>query len=253
VDCPRAEELLDAYLDGELDLVRSLEVERHLSDCKACTASLADLRALQTAVQTAPLRYAPSEDLEYRVRQAFRRASRPRFRGVTMLVASCAAILLAVLASWLVVTSGWLGTGFDPQGREVAEAHVRSLLAAHRTDVGSSDRHTVKPWFVGKLDYAPPVPDLTAGGFKLIGGRLDYVEDRPVSCLVYERRQHVINLFVWPSPSATEVDLTHLEKKGYNLYHWEHGGMTWWAVSDLNANELRSFACLVREQVAYAQ
>jgi anti-sigma factor RsiW len=247
-----AQELLDAYLDGELDLVRSLEVEHHLAGCSACAAEEAGLRTLQAAVRMAPLRHSPPQALEDRVLQSLRRASGPRPRGLTMLVASCAAVLLAVLASWLVVANGWLGPGAEPVSREVVEAHVRSLLADHLTDVVSSDRHTVKPWFMGKLDYAPPVPDLTPGGYKLIGGRLDYVEDRPVSCLVYELRQHVINLFVWPSAAGAEVDMTHLEKKGYNLFHWEHGGMTWWAVSDLNATELRSFACLVREQVTFA-
>jgi anti-sigma factor RsiW len=239
---------LGAYLDTELDLVRSLEVERHLADCPACAAELSGLESLRVAIQAAPLRHAPPRGLEGRVRTSLRRAGTPRRHRVVLVAA--AALLLAA--------AGTLAFGIahlrsrpaaDPLAREVAEAHIRSLQVEHRTDVASSDRHTVKPWFVGKLDYAPPVLDLSAAGYQLVGGRLDYVDDRPVSALVYQRRQHLINVFVWPSAPGAEADLTPLEQKGYNLIHWEHGGMTWWAVSDLNATELRSFVCQVRESL----
>jgi anti-sigma factor RsiW len=124
---------------------------------------------------------------------------------------------------------------------EVVSDHVRSLMASHLTDVISSDQHTVKPWFTGKLDFAPVVKDLSANGFQLIGGRLDYLSDHPVAALVYKRRQHTINLFIWPSAEADSSRRT-ITKRGYNVAHWTHGHMNYWAVSDLNAAELNEFA-----------
>lgn len=247
--CPEMQELLDAYLDGELDLVRSLEVERHLADCSECAAAFAALQSLQTAIQSAPLRYAPPRGLQGRVRKSLRQAAGPGRRAVAVLAASWALLLVAMVILAVGVANWWSRTRADPLTREVAEAHIRSLLAEHRTDVASTDRHTVKPWFTGRLDYAPPVPDLSGDGFELAGGRLDYLADRPVSALVYERRRHAINLFVWPTASA-ETEPVQEAKKGYTLYHWQHGGMTWWAVSDLNAAELGEFVAGVRERTS---
>ncbi len=240
MDCPQTRDLLDAHLDGELDLVRTLEVERHLADCPGCAAAYDGLRSLQEALRSAPLRYEAPPRLEGRVRAALRREARPRRRPTLAALAGAAAAALVVAATGL-----WHRPGDDPLAREVASAHVRSLQAAHRTDVASSDRHTVKPWFTGQLDYAPPVPDLARAGFPLVGGRLDYVDGRPVAALVYERRRHAINLFVWPA-AATAGEPTLLARQGYSLIHWGQGGMTWWAVSDLNADELRDFVALVR-------
>jgi anti-sigma factor RsiW len=241
VDCPQTRDLLDAHLDGELDLVRTLEVERHLADCPGCAAAYDGLRSLQAALRGAPLRYAAPPRLEARVRAALRKEDRPRRRRtLAALAGAAAAAALVVAAAGL-----WHRPGDDPLAREVAAAHVRSLLA-HRTDVESSDRHTVKPWFTRRLDYAPPVPDLAGAGFPLAGGRLDYVDGRPVAALVYERRRHAINLFVWPAAGAADGGPTLLARQGYSLIHWDQGGMTWWAVSDLNADELRDFVGLVR-------
>jgi anti-sigma factor RsiW len=121
-------------------------------------------------------------------------------------------------------------------------------MADHLTDVPSSDQHTVKPWFNGKLDFSPTVKDLREHGFSLNGGRVDYIGNRPVAALVYQCRQHSINLFVWPSASAPAVNEKAEERQGYNLIRWSNGGMTYWAISDLNLVELQQFAQLIREQ-----
>jgi anti-sigma factor RsiW len=141
----------------------------------------------------------------------------------------------------------WLKPSQETLMNEIVSSHVRSMMANHITDVASSDRHTVKPWFSGKLDYSPPVKDLTDQGFRLLGGRLDYVDSRPVAALVYQRSQHLINLFVWPSNNTVTKQEDQLTRQGYNLIHWTQSGMSYWLVSELNLAELGECARLLKE------
>jgi anti-sigma factor RsiW len=158
-------------------------------------------------------------------------------------LAIAASLLLAISAAWNIAQ---FRSRVDPErllATDVLSAHLRSLGGTHLLDVPSSDQHTVKPWFGGKLDFSPPVKDVD--GFPLLGGRLEYFEGHEAAALVYGRRAHVINLFVWPSAAAPE----HSEiRNGYRLRSWSANGMTFWAVSDLNDAELNQFIGLYRKE-----
>ncbi len=247
--CPTIDaERLGAYLDGELDLTSTLELERHLAGCAECARALAAQRALSTALGAAGLRHAPLPGQRDRLRQSLRAASpapvlrfpAPRLRAL----ASLAALLAVAVVSWSVGRFGRFGPGAAAAPEiadQVVASHVRSLLAGHPADVASSDHHTVKPWFAGRLDYAPEVVDLAAQGYPLAGGRLDYLDGRPVAALLYRDGRHLVNVFTWPvrePPSPPHAS----SLRGYHLVHWTAGGMTWWAVSDAAPESLADLA-----------
>ena len=250
MSCQQTHELIHGYLDGELDLVKSLEIEKHLSDCHACMQSYEALRSLQSKLSDNSLRFEPSASLEKRLRSSLRREEKPQppFLFRWSWVVAAASALAAVVIIWTIVAISSRQSPDDVLAQEVVASHVRSLMANHLTDVPSSDRHTVKPWFDGKLDFSPTVKDLSQQGFSLYGGRLDYIGNRPVAALVYQRRQHSINLFVWPATQAPAANGKASEQQGYNVIRWSNAGMTYWAVSDLNLAELQQFVQLLQEQ-----
>lgn len=254
MNCDDAISLVHGYVDGELDLTSALALERHLSQCAACVRRYENVRTLSSVLRDGAPYYEASPALRRHVRRALRQSSEsrglwlmPRLSWGWVAAAAAAAILVVVLAGGL-PTPFPAGTIDARIGQEVIASHVRSLMADHLTDVLSSDQHTVKPWFAGKLDFSPPVKDLAAEGFPLVGGRLDYIERRPVAALVYRRRKHTINLFVWPNQSAPSLPWSESTPRGYNLVNWNENGMTYWAVSDLDAAELGEFAKLVSGQ-----
>jgi anti-sigma factor RsiW len=245
-------DLLHAYVDGELDLAHTLEVERHLEGCPACARACAGLRELRTGLRARLPRFAPPAGLEARIRTAARQRERlRRFARAPWRLAALASAA-AVLAAALAVALAFLRSApaRDRLVQEVIDSHVRSQLAGrHLLDVEAADGHVVKPWFQGKLDFAPPVLELGEEGFPLEGGRLDYVNGRPVAALVYRRRGHVINLLIWPgAPGEKDTPPRSEARQGYHLSSWRRQGMTWWAVSDLNPEELAGFARLLRRE-----
>jgi len=249
MNCAESEIMLHALIDGELDAGHARDVEAHLASCPACAAKFATFRAMREAMAGAALKEVAPAHLRSRIeaalpspstqtiapRKFFQPSRRSFFGGF-----AAGTALSAALAASLVLTI--VRNDQDQTiANEVVSAHIRSLQAGHLMDVETSDQHTVKPWFDGKVDVAPPVIDLTAEGFTLVGGRLDYIDGEPVASVVYQRRKHVINLFVAQRLGAAHATVSDRTVQGYNVRHWSHGGLDFWAVSDLDSVELNEF------------
>jgi anti-sigma factor RsiW len=252
MNCAETKRLVDAYVDNELDLRSALDLEEHLSGCEACGAEEKGLRELQTSARANLTRYSPSPELEARLREAIGipQAEAPRAAVIPLKKrwSWTALVPVAAAAAALVAVVPQIMSRPPELADSVLNAHVRSLLADHITDVASSDQHTVKPWFQGKLDYSVTVTDWVAEGFPLIGGRLDYVDNTQAAALVYKRAQHVVNLFVWPGKPGHDEPVKRLCRRGYNAIYWAKDGMHYWAISDLNETELQQFVELVRHK-----
>jgi anti-sigma factor RsiW len=245
VSCQETQDLLHGYLDGELDLVRTLEIERHLQGCASCALVYTQQRDLRSVIRSSALHYPPPAHLERHVRAAIRHAHAAETGSRTWSwgwLGLGGALAAAAIMLWIAMPGLNGLTPTDQLVQELIAGHVRSLMADHLTDVRSSDTHTVKPWFEGKLDFSPPVIDVTDQGFALLGGRLDYLVNRPVAVLIYRRRQHVINLFIWPAEIPVSIEKRALGRQGYQLVPWHTSEMTYWAVSNLNLRELQEFA-----------
>jgi anti-sigma factor RsiW len=248
--CPETQTLIHGYIDGELDLTKCLEIEEHLEACPACAQANAGLQAVRTALQNSSLYFQTPPGLAKRVQSSLRGASHAdRTPGLSprRLLAVAASLALVTTVGWGLLRALSARSADVFLTQELVASHVRSqMLPSHRFDVASSDAHTVKPWFEGKLDFSPPVKDLVAQGFPLVGGRLDYLRGRSVAALVYQRRKHSINLFIWPSSPGDQAAPKKATRQGFHIVEWTGLGMTFCAVSDLNEGELQEFVLLIR-------
>jgi mycothiol system anti-sigma-R factor len=250
--CEDVLERLSAFQDDELDPVSSREIQQHLDDCPSCADAFGRMQGIAERLRAEAPYYRAPESLRTRVSHAaWRDASRGRAMGRRIglpargwLSAAAAALIAVAGGSWL-FTSLQRQAGPGSMEREVVSSHICSLMVSHLMDVASTDQHTVKPWFNGKLDFSPSVSDLSASGYPLIGGRLDYLSGRPVAALVYQRRKHLINVFTWPDAGAAGSEFPPREQQGYHVIHEIQGGMAYWIVSDLNSEELSTFAHLL--------
>ena len=237
--CDEAAVLLHALIDGELDASHAREVETHAASCARCAAELAAARDLRQALRGGNLSFTAPPSLRGSIDRAVPSPSATSRRAVLKGFA-----LGSIVSAAAAVGVGFVIIGGDRDSAilgEAVSAHLRSLQADHLTDVLSSDQHTVKPWFNGRIDLAPPVLDLTGQGFTLIGGRLDFIDGKPVAAIVYRRRVHVINLFVMqgmgqalPAPKLQVI-------QGFNILRWTDQGLNLMAVSDLAQDELEEF------------
>jgi len=274
MNCEEVTKLMDGYLDGELDALTSQKIEQHLRSCHNCEEAFEAQKALAYAIaHRAPYYKAPTE-LRQRTQSSLRGAigartmggdaranrvltSRPQTQPRSVyfetrwnwLALAAAIVLIAIIGSTLLprlrqpVPDQFLAT-------QLIASHVRSLMANHLTDVASSDQHTVKPWLDAKLDFAAPVVDLAKDGFPLVGGRLDYLDNHAAAALVYQRRKHFINLFVWPTTPEDSKAQATVAHQGYHLLHWSDSDFTYWAVSDVNIADLENFKQLFEQQTA---
>ena len=251
--CAHIRGLLHGYADKELDLPSVVAVDNHLQSCAACRTIFDQCSALQSTVRRHASYFTASVALADRIRAQIWELTastpamtvKPRrqwFQPWQWLQVGAAIAATAAL-TWTTALQLNSPSQDDQISEQVIASYARSELTGHATDVATSDQHTVKPWLSGRLDFSPQVVDLTADGFPLIGGRLDYLDRRPVATLVYRHRQHSINLYVWPnSNSGRPAAMQAFSRRGYNLLHWNDGGMTYWAISDVGPADLKTFA-----------
>ena len=249
MDCDEARQLLDAYADGELDFTRQLEMEAHLTGCPACKEEAERIASFSLLLRTNMELYKAPRNLKSKIRSTLRKEAEPAwlFANARPLAYAFAALVLGFALAWT-----WL-TFYQNKDQElVTEAisnHARSLMVSHLVDCRSGDQQTVKPWFNGKVDYSPPVVDLTPAGYTLVGGRVDILEKRPVAVVVYQRGKQAINLFIWPA-TRRKVDLEVQSERGYQFCGWNQAGLNYLCISEISGDELEKFEDQLREHVS---
>ncbi len=275
MNCEQAIKLIDGYLDGELDPIASQAIEQHLRECHNCDQAYKTHGSLIRAIGNATPYFKASAELRERIQSSLRKETtgdpvRNGVRGAQVLfhkrereprsilsetpwnwLGLAAALIFAAIIIFNVVPRLQRPGADQFLVTQLIASHVRSLMANHLTDVASSDQHTVKPWLDAKLDFAPPVVDLSSEGFPLVGGRLDYLDNRPVAALIYQRRKHFINFFVWPAGADAARSTKAMTREGYQLLHWKDSDFNYWAVSDVNEKELQEFKQLFEEQIPH--
>ncbi|MEP6671443.1 MAG: anti-sigma factor [Chthoniobacter sp.] len=245
MNCQQIQKLIPAHHDGELDAANTMQVDEHLADCPTCFGSLRQLSALRGALQNSDLRFSAPAELRRSISAAVEQAAKAERETTTahrpwFQYSGWAAAAVLLIASSLAFHFS-SARNEDGLLADLTASHVRSLMVDHLTDVASTDQHTVKPWFDGKLDFAPPVKELRESGFPLLGGRLDFIDGHPAAALVYGRQKHFLNLFIWPASTPAPEDLRAGQRHGYNIIRWSDGKMACSVVSDLNETELREF------------
>ena len=246
-----AARLMGPYRDGELDLSTCLKLEEHLAQCPACRQKMAGEQELTDLVRAEMPRFEPSPFLKTRI-QARLREQRPAPKVTSSwnpMALAWTYSSLAVAALVILAVAVFWQQQIPQLDQEAVANHVRSLQVNHLMDVASTDQHTVKPWFAGKLDYSPPVVDLTSSGYPLIGGRLDVLDHRNVADIIYQRRKHYINLFIWPSDTESLYGRLY-NQNGYHALGWTKSGMNYLAVSELGEKEFRDFVQMIQDQTA---
>lgn len=251
MNCTESRSRLHLYLDQELDLPSAVAIDQHLAVCPACKALFAQQSGLRSGIRRHAEYLSAPAALADRIRARIGadepetpgkvRSSGWRWPRLAQWLPLGAVAAAAAVVSWTAAIQYASLSEDQLIAEQVITGHARSVLATRLVEVASSDQHTVKPWLSSKLDFSPPVPELAGAGFPLAGGRLDYLDNRPVAALVYHYRQHVINLFVWPDAKSGRSRPVALSKHGYNVLRWTEAGMTFWAISDVNATELKTF------------
>ena len=258
MNCDDSRTYLPAYLDDELGVAESVRVQKHLAECGDCRQAQDEQLALRSALRDPDLYTHPSADFSRRIEAAVRKAAKDEARsqrsswfdswrsGSFRWIPAAAALVIVTTIGVFLVMNSLRSSHQQLIATAVLAGHIRSLQPGHLIDVPSSDRHTVKPWFQGRLDFSPPVPDLSELGWTLVGGRLDYVDGRPVAVLVYLRGMHNINVFLWPNHGSADDAIKQEDAQGYQILHWNGAEMTYWVVSDLNRVELLELAQALR-------
>lgn len=241
MDCNESHSLMSAFIDDELSAAAALRMAEHLSGCAACSAACERMREVRALVRRDGVRYRAPSHLRQRIQSALprppvrrRKAARLPWAWINFGAASACSVAFA----WTLALYLALPSAAQRADQEIVASHARSLMVDHLADVASSDQHTVKPWFSGKLDFSPAVYDLAQQDFPLIGGRLDYLGERPVAALAYRHRRHVVNLFVWPDKAHGDAAPRSASRQGYQLLHWSQAGMRYCAVSDTGMPDL---------------
>ena len=247
MECTETRSRLHAYLDQELDPSSAVAVDRHLASCAACKAIFARQSALRSAIREHATYHKAPAALVERIRGQIGAPAKPAFSPWRWLewrpLQFGAALAATALVSWIAALEYARPRGDELIIDQVVSGHARSMVTSRLADVASSDQHTVKPFLSSKLDFSPPVSDLATAGYPLVGGRVDYLQNRPVAALVYRHREHLINVFVWPDRSGGRTaPKPRASRQGYNVVHWSDGGLAFWAISDLNVTELKTFA-----------
>jgi len=254
--CSDCREALSSYLDDELMSPEAQEVREHLATCAECDRQHRVLADTSLLLREKLVRHQAPDVLKARIRSALAqphafdspRASRPIPVGrPPWLLFAAAGLVIAIGSSALTFAAMRQGASSHAVAADVLASHIRSLMPDHLTDIVSTNQHNVKPWFNGRIGLSPPVPNLDSAGFVLVGGRLDYIEGRSVAAVVYSRRQHVINVYAWPTTDHAMAATRATNERGYHLVQWRADGVEYWVVSDLNAGELDQF---VREFIA---